>query len=97
MFNYFFMNDLICQMPEKLIQLQRESMLAKTPYERAAIGIEITNTVYATVKANILNEHPQITSGELIGMIFERYYRNNFSSDKINEIKQAIINCHNKA
>jgi len=83
--------------PEELIQLQRNIILSKTPYERAAMGVDMINTVYKVVTNSILNEHPEATKGEVIALVFERYYKNDFSSEKITEIKQAIINYHKKA
>jgi hypothetical protein len=83
--------------PDELIRLQRNIILSKLPQERAAMGIDMINTVYMVVKNSILKTHPNASKGELIAKIFERYYKNDFSPNKIAEISQAIINYHNKA
>lgn len=71
-------------------------MLSKTASERASIAVEITQSFYNDVKKSIVDSIPGISNGELVAMIFERYNANDFTAEKLAEIKQAIIDFHNK-
>jgi uncharacterized membrane protein len=68
-----------------------------TSAETAMNVIEMTEAAYREVRINILNANPGISNGELVALIFERYYANGFTPEKLQEINEAIVNFHRGA
>ncbi|CAN5402650.1 hypothetical protein BH10BAC3_BH10BAC3_11780 [soil metagenome] len=91
------MVNTVLDTPDEIIMLQRNIILSKPVKERAAMGIDMINSVYTAVKNSISKAYPNATNGELVAMTFERYYSNDFTAEKLSEIKQAIIAFHNKS
>ena len=71
---------------------QLEIILSKTPEERFLLGCDMIDSTFFIVKNSIIQENPNYSEREIIAAIFERYYRNDFSKEKLYEIMQAIRN-----
>lgn len=69
---------------------QIEIILSKKPSERAIMGVDMIDSVYQIVKNSILRKHPNYSKREIIAEVFKRYYMNDFSKDKIEEIMNKI-------
>ncbi|MBK8503611.1 MAG: hypothetical protein IPL46_16220 [Saprospiraceae bacterium] len=82
------MNDTTAQARKK----QLEIILSKTPEERFLLGCDMIDSTYFIVKNSIIQENPHYSEREIVAAIFERYYRNDFSREKLHEIMQAIRN-----
>jgi hypothetical protein len=69
---------------------QIEIIHSKNPSERAMMGIDMIDSVYQIVKNSILEKHPNYSEKAIIAEVFKRYYINDFSKDKIEEIMDKI-------
>jgi len=70
--------------------IQLQILLKKSPEERFLLGCDMIDATYFLVKNSIIRQHPDYTEQEIIAAVFERYYQNDFTKEKIQEIKQAI-------
>ncbi len=80
--------------PPHIRQIQVDIILSKTPTERAMMGLDMIDSVYEIVKNSILELHPGISRGELIGKIFRRYYSDTFTEAQLTAIENQIIAFH---
>jgi hypothetical protein len=82
------MNDTTAEARKKQLQI----ILSKTPEERSLLGCDMIDSTYFIVKNSIVQENPEYSEREIVAAIFERYYRNDFSREKLDEIMLAIRN-----
>lgn len=75
---------------EEFRKKQIEIILSKTPTERARMGMEMIDAVYYTVKNSIKAMYPHYTEKEVIAELFRRYYKDDFSPEKVTEIMEMI-------
>ena len=73
---------------------QIKIVLSKTPQERAAMGVDMIDVAYGLVKRTIFEKYPNISRGELIAKIFQRYYKRDFTTLESEKIMHAIKNAH---
>jgi hypothetical protein len=74
--------------PEDIVKIQRDILLAKTPSERFAIGMETIRFARQIVEDSIRESNPGISETELKLAVFKRCYENSFSPKDI----ELIIN-----
>ena len=82
------MLDTTIDMQEK----QLEIILAKSPKERASMGVDMIDFAYQTVKRSILIENPTLSEREVVIEIFKRYYSNDFSPKQLSIIIEQMKN-----
>ena len=79
------MTDLL-DTPKEIRKIQNQIFFQKTVQERFEIGIQMINDGKKIVERNIKNENPQISEIDLKIAVFERFYKNDFSEEKIKDI-----------
>ena len=77
---------------EEMRKKQIEIIMSKTDAERTKMGADMIDIVYEIVKKSILKENPYLNQRELMAELFERYYSVDFSTEKIQIIKEKIRN-----
>lgn len=77
---------------EEFRKKQIEIILAKTPRERGQMAMEMIDSMYSLVKNSIIASYPHYTEKEVIAELFKRYYQNDFSPEKVEEIMERIKN-----
>ena len=77
---------------EEFRKKQAEIILTKLPEERVRMGIEMIDSVYFTVKNSIKSLHPTYTEKEVAAELFRRYYKDDFSPEKVEEVMERIKN-----
>ncbi len=63
---------------------------AKTPHERAMMGIEMINTVRQVVENSIRATEPHISQKNLLIAVIKRYYAREFSEYELSKIIESI-------
>jgi hypothetical protein len=63
---------------------------AKTPHERAMMGIEMINTVRQVVENSIRAKEPDISQKDLLIAVIKRYYAQEFSAIELSKIAQSF-------
>ncbi len=87
------MNDTSPQMREK----QLEVNYSKSSAERAMMGVDMTDSVKRIVTNSIRNKHPEYTELELKVAVFRRYYKNDFTPEKMEEIIAGMKAYHQRS
>ncbi len=82
---------------KEMQQKQLDIILSKSNEERIQMGVEMIDAIYYMIKRVIQAENPNASKGTLIALLFERYYRNDFTAKELKTIMQAIKNAHDKA
>ncbi len=70
----------------KIEKKQKEIFMAKSPGERLAICLEMTDFARALVESGIKAKNPNISSFELRAEVFKRFYKNDFKPDELEKI-----------
>ncbi len=70
---------------------QIEIILSKSMEQRARMGAEMIDSVYAIVKNALMEENPHLDGQALIAAVFRRYYSDIFSKDEIDVICAGIL------
>jgi hypothetical protein len=60
------------------------------------LGLGMIDEVWYSVKNSIRLENPANSESALIGELFKRYYKNNFSLSTLNMISEKIVLYHQK-
>lgn len=76
---------------------QIEIILSKTQSERAMMGVDMIDSVYEIVKNSIIEKNPELNNKEIICQIFQRYYANDFSQERVLDITEKIKSYHSKS
>ncbi|MDZ7771334.1 MAG: hypothetical protein U5K31_01085 [Balneolaceae bacterium] len=77
--------------PPEIRQMQRDIIHAMTDRERALLGVDMIESARKVVTNSIREEHPHLSEREVVAERFERYYKNEFSEEKLKNIKEAIL------
>ena len=75
----------------EMYQKQLAIIFSKSERERAAMGIDMIDFAYNTVKNSILSEMPDLSDRALTVEIFKRFYQNDFSPAQLEEIAAAMM------
>ena len=65
---------------------QRDLFMAKSPGERLAICLEMTDFARALVETRIKSKHPNISGLNLKAEVFKHFYKNDFKPDELEKI-----------
>ncbi len=76
---------------EEFRRKQIEIILAKTPRERGQMAMDMIESMRSLVKNSIMVQYPHYTEKEVIAELFRRYYKNDFSPEKIEEITKGMM------
>jgi hypothetical protein len=76
--------------PEHIYQMQHDIMMRMTPHERFMQGIEMIDYGRMIVENSIKAKNPNISERELVVEVFKRFYQDEFSAEKLEEICAAI-------
>jgi hypothetical protein len=76
--------------PEDIVKIQRDILLAKTPSERFAIGMETIRFARQIVEDSIRESDPGISETELKLAVFRRCYENSFSAKDLDLIMSSM-------
>ena len=79
----------ICNMNDtkpEVIQKQREIFFAKSPGERLRICLDMIDFGRTLMESQIRSKNPEITDNELKAEVFKAFYKNDFPSEKLEEI-----------
>lgn len=81
---------MILDTKEDARRVQAEIIRAKTPQERAMMGVDMIDTTYEMIKRNFSNNNPDINEAELTALVFQRYYKRDFPPAILLEIMEKI-------
>lgn len=81
---------LVLDTKEDARRIQAEIIRAKTPQERALMGVDMIDTTYEMIKRSFSIDNPGINEAELTALVFQRYYKRDFSPAVLQEIMKKI-------
>lgn len=80
--------------PDHIRRLQHEIMQAKTPHERAMMGVEMYEMATLALKNRILRENPGISQPEFMVQFFRQLNKGKFDEASSLKIEAAIRHAH---
>ena len=83
------MTDLL-DTPKKIRKIQNQIFFQKTVQERFKIGIEMIEDAKKIVENSIKIKNPQISAIDLKIEVFKRFYKNDFSEEKMEDIVKGF-------
>ena len=73
---------------------QREILMAKSPGERLAICLEMTDFAHELVESGIKAKTPNISCFDLKAEVFKRFYKNDFEGEELERIAHWLSTVH---
>ena len=89
------MTDLL-DTPKEIRKIQNQIFFQKTVQERFKIGIEMIEDSKKIVENSIKIKNPQISANDLKIEVFKRFYKNDFSEEKMEDIIKGFREYHSK-
>ncbi len=89
------MTDLL-DTPKEIRKIQNQIFFQKTVQERFQIGIEMIEDAKKIVENSIKSKKPQISSIDLKIEVFKRFYKNDFSEEKKEDIIKGFREYYSK-
>ena len=89
------MTDLL-DTPKEIRKIQNQIFFQKTVQERFKIGIEMIEDSKKIVENSIKIKNPQISANDLKIEVFKRFYKNDFSEEKMEDIVKGFREYHSK-
>jgi hypothetical protein len=89
------MTDLL-DTPKEIRKIQNQIFFQKTVQERFQIGIEMIEDAKKIVENSIKRKNPQISSIDLKIEVFKRFYKNDFSEEKKEDIIKGFREYYSK-
>ena len=89
------MTDLL-DTPKEIRKIQNQIFFQKTVQERFQIGIEMIEDAKKIVENSIKSKNPQISIIDLKIEVFKRFYRNDFSEEKKEDIIKGFREYYSK-
>jgi hypothetical protein len=77
-------------MPDHILQMQVDIVLAKPPHERLKIAGEMMQMVWHQAEGRVKRRWPDLTLPELKVKIFEEIYRDDFTPEQLQDITQKM-------
>ena len=78
------------------MQSQKEIMMQKTAKERFEIAMQLTDNYRKNIENDIKKENHQISVEELKIEVFRRFYKNDFSEGKMEDIVKGFKEYYSK-
>ena len=76
--------------PKEIRKIQNRIFFQKTVQERFQIGIEMIEDAKKIVENSIKSKNPQISEIDLKIEVFKRFYKNDFSEEKMGDIVKGF-------
>ena len=76
--------------PKEIRKIQNRIFFQKTVQERFQIGIEMIEDTKKIVENSIKSKNPQISEIDLKIEVFKRFYKNDFSEEKMGDIVKGF-------
>ena len=89
------MTDLL-DTPKEIRKIQNQIFFQKTVQERFQIGIEMIEDAKKIVENSIKSKNPQISIIDLKIEVFKKFYRNDFSEEKKEDIIKGFREYYSK-
>lgn len=84
----------ILDTPDHIGKLQNEIFLKNSLSRRFELGFQMIESVKKIVENSIRLKNPQISDIDLKVAVFERFYKNDFSEEKKEDIIKAMRECY---
>ena len=78
------------------MQLQKEIIMQKPAKERFEIAMQLTDDYRKNIENDIKGENPQNSANDLKIEVFKRFYKNDFSEEKMEDIVKGFREYHLK-
>ena len=78
------------------MELQKEIIMQKTAKEWFEIAMQLTDDYKRNIENDIKVENPQISANDLKIEVFKRFYKNDFSEEKMEDIVRGFREYHSK-
>jgi hypothetical protein len=89
------MTDLL-DTPKEIRKIQNQIFFQKTVQERFQLGIEMIEDAKKIVENSIRIKNPQISAIDLKIEVFKRFYKNDFSEEKKEDIIKGFREYYSK-
>ena len=86
----------ILDTPDHIRKLQNEIFLKNSLSRRFELGFQMIESVKKIIENSIRSKNPQISTTDLKIEVFKRFYKNDFSEEKMEDIVKGFREYHLK-